>query len=256
VVSEYSPPIVTSYVLIHGGGTTRRFWDRLTPVLEETALAVDLPGRGDRPHDLGSLTVDDEVTSVVTDVQSAGLEPPIVVVAHSSGGLVVPGLVHALPGAVSHIVLNAASVPPECGTGLDCMQARHRDGIMKAYESLKASGKAMLTPGPPSDPEAFRNAYGVPLNDEDLAFVVDPVRCVVDTMSHYFQPIHWRAVAKTPVTYVVNRLDRPVPEILQREMIDRLPEVPTVIELESGHVPAIVMPNEFAAIVTSAGARG
>jgi pimeloyl-ACP methyl ester carboxylesterase len=247
---------VTSYVLIHGGGTTRRFWDRLTPMLGATALAVDLPGRGDRPHDLGSLTVEDEVTSVVTDVRSAGLEAPIVVVAHSSGGLVVPGLVHALEGAVSHIVLNAASVPPEGGTGLDCMQARHRDGVVKAYESLKASGRAMLTPGPPSDPEAFRNAYGVPLNDEDLAFVVDPVRCVVDTMSHYFQPVRWSATASTPVTYVVNRLDRPVPEALQREMIARLPEEPAVVELESGHVPAIVMPGEFAVIVMSAGSRG
>jgi pimeloyl-ACP methyl ester carboxylesterase len=221
------------------------------PQLGETALAVDLPGRGTRPHDLGSLTVDDEVASVVADIEGAELEPPIVVVAHSSGGLVVPGVVTALQGAVSHIVLNAASVPPEGGTGLECMQARHRAGIMTAYESLKASGKAMLTPGPPSDPETFRNAYGVPLSDEDLAFVVDPVRCVVDTMSHYFQPISWQSAPKTPVTYVVNQLDRPVPESLQREMIGRLPESPTVVELESGHIPAIVMPHEFAGIVSA-----
>ncbi len=247
---------MTSYVLLHGGGTTRRFWDRLTPLLGARALAVDLPGRGERPHDLGTLTVDDEVASVVADIESFGPEPPIVVVAHSSGGLVVPGVVAALEGAVSHIVLNAASVPPEGGTGLDCMQERHRAGIMTAYESLKASGKAMLTPGPPSDPEAFRKAYGAPLNDEDLAFVVDPVRCVVDTMSHYFQPVSWQSAPETPVTYVVNQLDRPVPEPLQREMLARLPESPTVVELESGHIPAIVMPDVFAAIVTAAGSGG
>ncbi len=246
---------MTSFVLLHGGGTTSRFWDRLAPLLGHATLAVNLPGRGDRPHDLGSLTVQDEVASVVSDIENADLEPPIVVVAHSSGGLVVPGVVTALQGVVSHIVLNAASVPPEDGTGLDCMQPRHREGIMLAYESLRASGKAMLTPGPPSDPETFRNAYGVPLSDEDLAFVVDPVRCVVDTMSHYFQPVSWRTAPKAPVTYVVNRLDRPVPEALQREMIGRLPVSPTVFELESGHIPAIVMPGQFAAIVTAAGAR-
>lgn len=246
---------MTSYVFIHGGGTTSRFWDRLTPFVSATAFAVDLPGRGNRPHDLGSLTIEDEVSSVVADIESAKLEPPLVIVAHSSGGLVVPGVVTALHGAVSHIVLNAASVPPEGGTGLDCMQPRHRQGILLAHESLKASGKAMLTPGPPSDPEAFRNAYGLPLNDEDLAFVVDPVRCVVDTMSHYFQPISWQSVPKTPTTYVVNLSDRPVPESLQREMLDRLPGSPAVVELASGHIPAIVMPREFASIVTSAASR-
>jgi pimeloyl-ACP methyl ester carboxylesterase len=243
---------VTSYVLLHGGGTTHRFWDRLAPLLGDSALAVDLPGRGERPHDLGSLTVDDEVSSVVADIRRAGLEPPIVVVAHSSGGLVVPGIVAELQGAVSHIVLNAASVPPEGGTGLDCMQPRHREGILHAYESLRASGKPMLTPGPPSDPEAFRNTYGVRLSDEDLAFVVDPVRCVVDTMSHYFQPIDWGPAVGTPVTYIVNLLDRPVPEPLQREMIGNLPQPPRVVDLESGHVPAVVMPDKFSAIVKEA----
>jgi pimeloyl-ACP methyl ester carboxylesterase len=244
---------MTSYVLIHGGGTTGRFWDRVVPLLGPAVLAVDLPGRGDHPSDLGSLEVDDEVRSVVADVKAADLEPPVVVVAHSSGGLVVPGVVSALGDSVSHVVLNAASIPPEGGRGLECMQERHREGVLRAYESLKASGKAMLTPGPPSDPEAFRNAYGVPLDDEDLAFVVDPVRCVVDTMSHYFQPISWKSVPEVPVTYVVNLLDRPVPEPLQREMIARLARPPRVIELQSGHVPAVVMPRKFAAIVTAAG---
>jgi pimeloyl-ACP methyl ester carboxylesterase len=153
---------------------------------------------------------------------------------------------------VAHVVLNAASVPPEGGRGLECMQERHRAGVLGAYESLKASGQPMLTPGPPSDPEAFRNAYGVPLTDEDLAFVVDPVRCVVDTMSHYFQPISWRSAPQVPVTYIVNRLDRPVPEPLQREMIARLPRPPEVVELESGHIPAVVLPAELAAVITAA----
>ncbi len=244
---------MTSYVLIHGGGTTKHFWDRLVPMLNGPVLAVDLPGRGDRPHELGTLTVDDEVRSVVSDVEDAGLGDAVVLVAHSSGGLVVPGVLSSIGSQVSHVVLNAASVPPEGGSGLDCMQERHREGILKAYESLRASGKPMLTPGPPENPEAFRNAYGVPLNDEDLSFVVDPVRCVVDTMSHYFQPISWLAAPPVPVTYIVNLRDRPVPEPLQREMAGRLPRPPRMVEMDTGHVPAVVAPEDFAAIVVSAG---
>lgn len=83
------------------------------------ALAVDLPGRAGRAGDLGSLTVDQEVASVVADVVAADLPSPLVLVAHSSGGLVVPGVVAGLRAAgrpVAHIVLNAALVPAE-GSG-------------------------------------------------------------------------------------------------------------------------------------------
>src|SRR5690349_665668 len=114
-----------TYVLVHGGGSTGRFWDRLVPLLPGRAFAVDLPGRGAHPADLGTITVEDEVASVVADVEVAGIDDGIVLVAHSSGGLVVPGVVDALAGRVERIVLNAALVPAEGGCGLDGMQPRH-----------------------------------------------------------------------------------------------------------------------------------
>jgi len=236
-----------SYVLIHGGGSTGRFWDRLVPLLPGRTLAVDLPGRGAHPADLGSITVDDEVASVVADIEAAALDDPIVLVAHSSGGLVVPGVVDALGTRVERIVLNAALVPPEGGCGLDGMQPRHAEGLASAVKVAEAEGRTITLLGAPDDPEQFRGAYGDDLlNDDDLAFAVDPIRCVPDTVHHYFQPVHWSLAKGVPVTYVLNERDRPIPPGLQEEMVARLPEPPTVVRLPTGHLPAVTHPDLLA----------
>jgi len=239
-----------TYVLIHGGGASGRFWDRLLPHLDQPALAVDLPGRNGKPGDLATLTVDDEVASVLADVEAATLADPIVLVVHSSGGLTVPGVVAGLGDRVAHIVLNAASVPPEGGCGVDCMQERHREGIRLAMDDAKAKGISLTTPGPPANAEQFRTAYGGdPLDDDTLAYMVDPARCVQDTMVHYFQPVRWSQAGYVPVTYVLTERDRPVPAALQEEMIGRLPHAPRVVRLDTGHIPAVTDPTGFAAIV-------
>jgi pimeloyl-ACP methyl ester carboxylesterase len=242
-----------TYVLVHGGGSTGRYWDRLVPLLDRPALAVDLPGRNAKPADLSTITVAAEVASVVADIDAAGSElgdGPIVLVAHSSGGLVVPGVVAARPGRVEHIVLSAALVPPEGGLGVDCMQPRHREGLLRTVGAGPRERTDITLPGPPAEPEAMRRSYGgEPLDDETLAFVVDPVRCVPDTIHHYFQPVHWSAAAPVPVTYVVNEQDRPIPAPLQDEMIERLPHPPHVVRLDTGHLAAVTAPAELAAVL-------
>jgi pimeloyl-ACP methyl ester carboxylesterase len=239
-----------TFVLVHGGGSTARFWDRVVPRLDVPTLAVDLPGRNGKPADLATLTVDDEVASVLDDITAAAPMGPIVLVAHSSGGLVVPGVVAGLRGRVEQVVLSAALVPAEGGCGLDCMQPRHAEGLRLAVEHAAQDGTVITLPGPPADPEPFRTAYGGdPLDDETLAFVADPLRCVPDTVHHYFQPVCWSAAGAVPVTYLVNERDRPIPTALQDQMVARLPHPARVVRLPGGHAPAVTDPAGFAALL-------
>lgn len=241
-----------TYLLIHGGGSTARFWDRLLPYLDRPALAVDLPGRNGKPADFATLSIDDEVASVLADVDAAAPTTPIVVVAHSSGGLVVPGVVAGLGDRVAHVVLSAALVPVEGGLGIDCMKPRHREGLVASVEQARRDGTVIVLPGAPADPEPFRHAYGGdPLDDDTLAYVVDPVRCVADTVHHYFQPVRWSIAAHVPVTYLLNTRDRPIPSPTQEQMVTHLPQQPDVIRLDGGHVPAVTEPQHFAALLAS-----
>ncbi len=231
---------------------TARFWDRIVPLLDRPWIAIDLPGRAQKPANLPTLTVDQEVASVVADIDDAQIKGPITLVAHSSGGLVVPGVVAALGDQTSSIVLNAALVPDEGGCGADCMKERHRDGLLMALAAAEQNGQFITLPGPPSDPESFRNSYGGdPLDDEILSFMVDPVRCVEDTVNHYFQPIYWSIVAGIPITYVLNERDRPIPTATQEVMAARLPKPSDVLRVDSGHLLPVTDPERFVEILKS-----
>lgn len=236
---------MATFLLIHGGNCTGRFWDRVVERLDAPAVAVDLPGRGSRPADLMAVTLDQHAASVVADLRAAAPDGPVVVVAHSSGGLIVPRVLAALGDRVIAVVLTSASVPPDGGTGLDCMKPSHRERMVAGLEWARSEGRRLVAPVP-EEPEALREAYGERLDDDTLAFVFE--RLVEDSFNVYFDPVSWTGVT-APVTYVRAARDTAVPPALQDEMIARLPGAPTVLDWDCGHIPPVTRPDEFAELL-------
>jgi pimeloyl-ACP methyl ester carboxylesterase len=247
---DSGPDSVPTFVFIHGGGSSSRFWDLLVDRLQAPALAVDLPGRAAKPADFMTLTLDECVSSVVADIEAANVDD-CVLVAHSSGCFVVPGIVARLGGRVRHVVLSPACVPPEGGCGLDAMKPAYAQANRDNRAKAAATGQAFRTPGPPSNPEKLRRAYGVELDDEQLAFVAAPERNPEDSINTYFQPVRWSAAATIPVTAIRQLLDPITPVDLQDQMIKRLPQpgLVTIVDLDTGHIPAITDVDAMLAIL-------
>ena len=51
---------------------TSHCWAEVTPLLDSPTVAVDLPGRGTRPADLDTVSLDDCVAAVLDAADSAG----------------------------------------------------------------------------------------------------------------------------------------------------------------------------------------
>jgi len=105
-------------VLVHGGAHASDCWDLTIAELgfqaaELRTLAVDLPGRANKPADMATVSITDCVNSAVADIEDAGLGD-VVVVGHSLAGVTVPGIVAKLGAArVREMILLAAFVPPQ-----------------------------------------------------------------------------------------------------------------------------------------------
>ena len=110
---------MTTFVLVHGGFHGAWCWRRIVGPLRKahSVEAVDLPGRGrgDRPE------LSAYLDTVATAVDNA--EPPVVLVGHSLGGVIVSQFVEQRPDAVAGLVLVNALLVEDGEAALPKMQS-------------------------------------------------------------------------------------------------------------------------------------
>jgi pimeloyl-ACP methyl ester carboxylesterase len=228
-------------VLVHGGAHAADCWDltideirRLAPDL--TVLAVDLPGRRDKPGDLWTLTTADWVASVVADVEDAGLDD-IVIVGHSMAGLTVPGVVTKLGAARVHeMILAGACVPPEGRTMVDviarpvAMIARRNARKRGPYEAGPILARFAFLNGVPRARRRFMAGRLYPESSQ----------MPVEAVSRRDMP------DEVPRTWILTLRDRTHPVGEQRASIEALGGVQEVIEMDTCHGLMVSEPERLA----------
>jgi pimeloyl-ACP methyl ester carboxylesterase len=228
-------------VLVHGGTVTSRMWDQVREHLETPAIAPDLPGRRYRPADLGTTTRQDWIDAVAADVLAADLDP-VVLVGHSSGGYVIPGVAARLPERVAHLVFIAATVPSEGKRPVDFLKPKLTTIAIEGEAAMRAgaAGRTLggLLPGEP------------PI-DTSLQIVDNEGRLGLEAPGPLFEPFTWAGFPReVPRTFVRCTADRVVTPELVDVMLANMGGA-ELIDIDAGHDVAASEPAALARLLDS-----
>ena len=231
-------------VLVHGGGMAADSWEltfeeihRLAPEL--TVLALDMPGRRNKPGDLREMTIADYVAPLVGDIESAGVDD-IVIVGHSMGGMMLPGLITKLGAArVREMIFAAAFLPPEGTSIVDSspwLIARVARRIAKKNvptETPKWMARFVFLNGVPSHRRRFMTGK----------LYAESLRILTEKVSRRGMP------DEVPRTWILTLGDRALAPKVQRRYIEALGGVQTLIEMDTCHFMMISEPERLASIL-------
>jgi len=219
------------YVLVHGAWHGAWCWNLLAERLRAAGHAVvtfDLPSLGDDTTPLAEVTLQSWIDrTVAVLVQSP---EPVLLVGHSMAGVVVTGVVNAIPDKVAAVVYVTAFVPlpgeslfdlatrPE-GAATRLLQLPTADGLA-TIATAETAGAAFYGCCAPADAEAAIAR----LRPQALQPVLAPL------------PPPTQDSAQIPRVYIECTEDGAIPIALQRYMAGRIPGV-RLHSLATDHSP-------------------
>lgn len=233
-----------TFVLVHGGGFAGSCWDEMVPLLTGTVLAVDLPGRGRHPQDLGSVTISDFINSVIDDIVAEDLSD-ITLVGHSMAGLTLPGVAEHIPERLSHLAFVSCSVPPDGAPLIDVLG----DLSPAVHEVAAKIGDNAVDSEGGLHPDLFVAMFCNDMDERQTASTL--ARRVPESFKVLSDPTDLTGLRHPiPRTYVRLARDASITIDAQNKMITNLGAV-NIVDLDAGHMAMISRPHELAAILNS-----
>lgn len=235
---------MSTFILIHGGWHGGWAWQKVVPLLEQAGhkvIAPDLPGHGDDRTPLEEITLPRYVEAVleVMDAQSE----PVILVGHSSGGIVITQAAEYRPDKVKTLVYLATPLPRNGESLLEVVQ-RDPDpanNILRYLEFDQAQTYALIKP------EGIRDSLYHDCSDEDAARAQARIEGVREPLSAPATPIAITEenYGRLPRVYIACLRDRALSPSLQKQMYTTVP-CQKVISLNSSHSPFLSAPEELA----------
>jgi pimeloyl-ACP methyl ester carboxylesterase len=236
--------IPATIVFVHGGQHTGACWAPTIASIrkldaDQRMVAVDLPGHGNEPGDLATLTIEQCVQSVVRQVAAAGAGD-VVLVGHSMAGITLPGVATALGAErVRHMVYIACCIPPQGGSVMSTLKPPV-SWIAGAMSKFTKVSKPL--PGPIA---AWMFANGMTKDQKKLVVAGLVAESSVITKER----VDRSTMPDLPTTWVLTMRDNSLRPKLQREFVANLGNVDEVIEVDTCHNVMMSEPDELAALL-------
>lgn len=226
-------------LLVHGSWHGAWCWHKLLPELAARgvpAVTFDLPGHGESTAPLGGVAAD----AVATRQAAAAIDGPVVLVGHSSGGVVISEAAASLTNVVHLVYLSAFML--DVGESMATVSTpEERSPDIAAAVRVAGDGTSTLDPA-----LAASVLYGG-CAPEDVALAVQRLgRQLLATRTTPVSAAPWRTV---PSTYVVSARDKALLPSLQRRLAKRATHT---AEIDAGHSSFLAAPGEVADILARA----
>jgi pimeloyl-ACP methyl ester carboxylesterase len=228
-------------VLLHGSAHTSQVWGAVRQHLAVSSIAVDLPGRRDRPGVLATVTIADSVASVLADLD--GLEAQeLILVGHSAAGVVMPALAAALGSRVAQLIFVAGVTAPEGRCAVETTSAGRSEGMQARLEELRRRYP--------------RHMLGADMEGLDVpagyALIPDQREALsVEALNRLFQPMSWDGVGDEVRRVFVRCLADPIQSRAVQSRLIEACGAELVVDIDSGHNPALEAPSRLAEILDS-----
>jgi len=231
---------MSTFVLVHGGWNGGWCWEKVVPLLEEAgheAEAPDLPGSGDDPTPIPEVSLQGyaDWISGVLDAQSE----PVVLVGHSSGGVVISQAAEQRPDKVKLLVYLAAFLLRDGETLFSVAENETGSLILPNLVMSEDGASATIRE------DVIKEALFHDCSDEDAEraksrFAPQALAPFVTSLA-----LTEENFGRVPRVYIETLQDRAVSPSFQKEMYERLP-CQKVVSMDTSHSPFFSAPEDLA----------